>query len=250
MKKLIIVTCYVMFLFLGKVSAQEQEKHSTKDIFSYCNFAKIEDKDGYVNVREKGNAKSKILGTIKSNEVVYILEDLNTEWLDVQYKSENKDKSQYIHRSRLKYINTFEQIPVAKYDDKEATFILRDIYVDIKVKKFNYELNKKHFTETKFKDGFTFIKYKGKEMWGTDGTIPQDYYQSIIVTLGNMKIEIPQKDLEDLFNTSNENVECYYDKTDNSLYLHLANSDGSGSYVVLFKFVNGVYKGRQIEIPF
>ena len=250
MKKIITIICYATFLFIGKTSAQKVEKPSTDGITSFCTFAKIVDKDGYVNVREKANAKSKIIGTIKSSEVVYIFEDLNTEWLDVQYKNENKDKSQYIHRSRLKYINTFEMIPATIYEDKEATFILRDIRVDIKVKKFNYELNKKYFTEIKHKDGFILRKYRGKEMWGTDGTIPKNYYQSIIVTLGNKKIEIPQKDIEDLFNATNEYAECYYDNTDNSLYLHLANSDGSGSYVVLFKFVNGIYMGRQTEIPF
>ena len=217
---------------------------------SYCNFAKIVDKDGFVNVREKGNGNSKIIGKIKSGDVVYIFEDLQTEWLNVDYKDEDNRKfNGYIHRSRIKYINTLENIPSGIDDEKGVNFVLRDIVVEIKTDKFNYELNKKYFSEMQRED-FIVQKYKGKEMWGTDGTIPKTYYKSITVTNGITTTKILQNEIDDLFNPNNNYAECYYDKVDNSFYLHLSNSDGAGSYVALLEIKNGEYVGRQVEIPF
>jgi len=217
------------------------------DITSFCNFAVITDKDGYVNVREKESADSKIIGKIKSGGAVFIFEDLDTDWLNISF-DDNK-KSGYIHRSRIKYIKDFEKIASVDSHDYKAIFHLNNIDIDIQTDDFDYESNKKYFSETA-KEDFTIKKYKGREMWGTDGTIPQSYYQFITVKIGNQEIEIPKKDIEDLFNPNNDYTECYYDKVNNSIYIHLSNSDGSGSYVALFKIENGVYKGRQVEIPF
>ncbi len=222
----------------------ETKTTSEDDITSFCNFAVIVDKDGYVNVREKESTNSKIIGKIKSGEAVFIFEDLDTDWLNVSFDDDKK--SGFIHRSRIKYIKDFETIPAVDYNDEKATFLLSNIDIEILSDKFDYEANKQYFSET----DFPIRKYKGHEMWGTDGTIPQSYYKSITVKIGNQEIKIPKKDIEDLFNPNNMNTECYYDKANNSIYIHLSNSDGAGSYVALFKIENGVYKGRQAEIPF
>lgn len=217
------------------------------NITSFCNFAVIVDKDGYVNVREKEFANSKIVGKIKSGEAVFIFEDLDTDWLNVSF-DDNK-KSGFIHRSRIKYIKDLEKIASVDSHNYKAIFHLNNIDIDIETDDFDYESNKKYFSEIA-KEDYTIQKYKGREMWGTDGTIPKTYYKSITVKIGNQEIEIPEKDIEDLFNPNNDYTECYYDKANNSIYIHLSNSDGAGSYVALFKIENGVYKGRQAEIPF
>ena len=217
------------------------------DITSFCNFAVIVDKDGYANVREKESANSKIIGKIKSGEAVFIFEDLDTDWLNVSFDDDKK--SGFLHRSRIKYIKDLEKIPAVDHDDHMANFQLDEIDIEIDTDKFDYESNKKYFSETA-KENYTIRKYKGHEMWGTDGTIPQSYYRSSTVNIGNQEIKIPGKEIEDLFNVNNDYIECYYDKTNNSVYIHLSNSDGSGSYVALLKIENGVYKGRQVEIPF
>lgn len=269
MKKLLLILV-LSFFFIScenktkKVSEniiterQKREAKKTIDsneisenyIMSFCNFAKIVDKDGYVNVREKGNVSSNVIGKIKSGDVVYIFEDLQTEWLNVDFKDENNRKfNGYIHRSRIKYINTLENIPSVIDDENGVNFILRDIVVEIKTDKFNYEQNKKYFSEMQRED-FVVQKYKGKKMWGTDGTVPKTYYKSITITIGKTTTKILEKEIDDLFNPNNNYAECYFDKIDNSLYLHLSNSDGAGSYVALLEIKNGEYLGRQVEIPF
>ncbi|MDO6676589.1 SH3 domain-containing protein [Tenacibaculum sp. 1_MG-2023] len=62
-------------------------------------FAKIVDKDGYVNMREKSNTTSKILSQIQSGKLVEILEQKDEWWL-VLYDN----KKGYIHKSRLRLV--------------------------------------------------------------------------------------------------------------------------------------------------
>lgn len=87
MKKIIPLFLLLFFLFLvgeGNVLlAGEQklelihtvEKCNYDDILSFCHFAIIVDKDGYLNVREQSGIRSKIIGNAKFGEVVFILDD-------------------------------------------------------------------------------------------------------------------------------------------------------------------------------
>lgn len=232
-----------------KTETIDSKVDSENYMMSFCNFAKIVDKDGYVNLREKGNSNSKIIRKIKSGKVVFIFEELETEWLNVVYKDESDRKiNGYIHHSRIKYINSLESIPSVINNENGVNFILRDIVVEIKTEKFNNKQNKKYYS----KDEQGFDIYKGKFMLGTEGYIDEakTFYKSIIVKIGNYTVNIPENEIEDLFNANNNYTECYFDQTDNSLYLHLLNADGAASYATLFKIQNDKYNGRQVEIPF
>ena len=94
---------------------------------SFAQFAKVIDKDGYVNLRENANSKSKIIGRIKSNENVYISNKVNDDenWSYINYEQKkgavfSKYVSGYIHNSRIKQINSFLLIPSVE-DNQEGT---------------------------------------------------------------------------------------------------------------------------------
>lgn len=216
---------------------------------SFAQFAKIVDKDGYVNVRENGDAKSKITGKINSDEIVYVFEadQPNTDWLNVDY---NEKTGGYIHSSRLKYIESYEKVPPTVRDENKAIFKSGNIKVDIVSEKFNYKENKKSFSSSDYSGQKIEDQYKGQPIWGTDGTIPQTHYQSITVQIGDKKIKIPNKEIENIFNVSNEYTNCYFDRKNDTLYITMLNSDGAGAYVALFKIVKGEYKGRVVKMPF
>ncbi|MGU3375916.1 hypothetical protein [Chryseobacterium sp. M5A1_1a] len=216
---------------------------------SFAQFAKVVDEDGYVNLRENGDPKSKIIGKINSDEIVYVFESdqPNTNWLNIDY---NEKTGGYIHSSRLKYIESYEAISPTVRDENKAVFKSGSIKVDIISEKFNYKENKKFFSSSDYSGQKIEDKYKGQPIWGTDGTIPQTHYQSIIVQIGDKKIKIPNKEIENLFNVSNEYTNCYFDRKNDTLYITMLNSDGAGSYVALFKIVKGEYKGRVLKIPF
>ena len=81
----------------------------------FGDYAVVKDKDGYVNIRAKENVKSKIVGTLPNNTLVYTLfdttddetgEEIFFNWIAV-------DKG-YVHKSRLKKIYEFPSIGKGK----------------------------------------------------------------------------------------------------------------------------------------
>lgn len=206
---------------------------------SFAQFAKVTDKDGYVNVRENADAKSKIVGKINSDEIVYIFES------DPVHKNWANVTNGYIYSSRLKYIQSYQKIPPSVRDANKATFASGNIKVNIVSGKFNFKENEKDFTSTLQGDF-----YKGQQVWGIDGTIPKTHYISITAQIGNKTIQIPAEEIENLFQIDNKSTTCYYDRENDTLYISMNNSEGAGSYVGLFIIEKGQYKKRVLEIPF
>ncbi len=211
-------------------------------------YAKVLDKDGYVNVRKTANTNGDIIGKIKSDELVYIFNKGNEQgdWLIVDYKDESNNLlTGYIHKSRLKPINTYELIPSATDSENEATFILRDIRVNITTEKFDYKANEKYITTHQY-PSYAVQKYKGQEMWGLDGTNPQSHYKSITINIETQQIDIPEKETENLFNPNIDMTACYLDDKTETLYITATNADGAGAYDVLFVIEKGKYKERRM----
>lgn len=204
---------------------------------SFAQFAKIVDKDGFVNVRENADANSKIVGKINSDEIVYIFEPANKNWANVA--------NGYVHSSRVKYIKSYQVVSPIVRDANKAIFKSGNIKVNIASGKFSFTENEKDFTSTLQGDF-----YKEQQVWGLDGTIPKTHYISITAQIGDKTIEIPTKDIENLFQVSNKYTTCYYDRENDTLYISMLNSEGAGTYVALFTIEKGQYKGRTLEIPF
>ncbi|KFF18667.1 SH3 domain-containing protein [Chryseobacterium sp. JM1] len=220
--------------------------------FSLAQFAKIVDKDGYANLRKEADGKSDIVGKINSNEILYIFspED-NKNWLNADYTDKNgKNLSGYIHSSRVKYIESYESVPAVSINENKAVFNSKNITVTIESEPFNYKENKKYFSTTEYKDYKVEDKFKGQQIWGTDGTIPQTHYQSISLKIGGKTIQIPPKEIENLFNINTESAACYFDSEHDTLYINMVNSDGAGGYAVLFTIEKGIFKGKTVIMPF
>ncbi|SKC09152.1 hypothetical protein SAMN05660841_04176 [Sphingobacterium nematocida] len=218
----------------------------------FAQFAKIIDKDGYTNLREKASATSRIVGKINSEEIVYTFHDDEFgNWRIADYRNEKNELiTGYIHKSRLKEIASYEQIPSLLSNRASASFQMKDIQIDIESDDFDYAKHKKDFSISDYGTYSILDRYKGQEMWGTDGTIPQTHYKSIIIQIRNKTIRIPERDIENLFNINNESVGCYYDYEKDCLYIVATNGDGAGGYVVLFKIEKGKYAGKKLEMPF
>lgn len=216
-----------IFLLVSALSVQ----------LSFAQFAKIVDKDGYVNVRENADANSKIIGKLNSDEIVYIFEPDNKNWANVS--------NGYVHNSRLKYIKSYESVPPTVRDANKAIFKSGNIKVNITSGKFNFKENEKDFTSTLDGD-----YYKEQQVWGLDGTIPKTHYLSITAQIGNKTVQIPTKEIENLFQVDNKNTTCYYDRNNDILYISMLNSEGAGTYTGLFIIEKGEYKKRILEIPF
>ncbi|WP_294347466.1 hypothetical protein [Sphingobacterium sp.] len=215
-------------------------------------FAKIIDKDGYVNLRKRATVNSAVVSKIAADEIVYAFADEKFgDWVIVDYTdNHNKSITGYIHHSRIKYIASYKQIPNIFFDEGTAKFVSKDISVQINSDRFDYEKNKGDFSSTQYGEQTVLDKFRGQQVWGTDGEIPTNHYSAIQATIKGRFIQIPTKEIENLFNVNNEFATCYYDDSNDILYITAVNGDGAGGYAVLFEIKKGKYKARVVTMPF
>lgn len=220
--------------------------------YSLAQFAKIADRDGYVNIRKSADAKSAIAGKVNSGEIIYVYDrdESSKNWLMADYPDKTGNLlSGYVYHSRVRYIESFTPVPRVSANQHKAVFASENIKVEITAEPFKYKENKKYFSSSS-REIQTEDLYKGKPAWGTDGTIPQTRYRSVTARIGNHTVEIPSTETENLFNINTEFAECYFDAENETLYISMVNSDGAGGYVVLFRIEKGKYKGKTVIMPF
>lgn len=86
-----------------KIDYQLQDDGVLKEISkSIIGQYEVVDNDGYVNVREKPDGKSKILYTIESGSVIISRSDNGSKWEEVISIEDSNKKGGYIHSSRLR----------------------------------------------------------------------------------------------------------------------------------------------------
>ena len=202
-------------------------------------YAVVKDKDGYVNIRAKENVKSKIVGTLPNNTLVYGFFDKEfnpTNWIEV-------DKG-YVHQSRLKKIFDFRAIE-GKVQGNSIIFDDKDVKVTI---------TKQKFDKTKHK--IIIKKHKYYEELIIDGKIPQgaafipeNHYKSIIVTMKGKNVSIPKSAYDDLYEIFYFSSSIYYDEEAEALYIFVNNGDAGLAYQVCWQIVKDKYITRIIGLP-
>ena len=212
----------------------------------FGDYAVVKDKDGYVNIRAKESVKSKIVGTLPNNTLVY-------EFLDEEFNPSNwvHIDSGYVHKSRLKMISEFPSIGKGKEQGNSITIAGKGISVTITTQKFDKTKHK--ITKKKHKEYSEYI-IDGKRAQGLDGGLflPENHYKSIVVNINGKNVSIPKSAYDDLYQVwvHPYNNEVYYDKEDDVLYIFVRCGDGAFSYKVCWQIVKGEYKTRIIGEPF
>ena len=218
----------------------------------FGDYAVVKDKDGYVNIRAKESVKSKIVGTLPNNTLVYTLfdttedetgEEIFFNWIAV-------DKG-YVHKSRLKKIYEFPSIGKGKEQGNSITIAGKGISVTLTKQPFDKTKHK--ITKKKHKEYSEYI-IDGKRVQGLDNDefLPKDHYKSITVTINGKNVPIPKSAYDDLYEIGiwDTNNFAYYDKEDDVLYIIAHNGNGAFSYKVCWQIVKGEYKTRIIGEPF
>lgn len=229
------INIFLLLLFLSVNTLLAQE------------FAVIADPDGYTNVRKENNAHSQILDKLKNGHLVCIMNPEGN-WWNIDYASNKEElKVGYIYKDRFKFISTFEEIPLLKKSKNEV--ILGKGNFEIKLTDKEFEKEDHRFVYSKdFPD--QVLKIDGKDAWGIDGNIPKREYKSIFIKYKNMRLTLPPKALENLFEPNLESTKINYDRIKDILYISTMNSDGAGSYLVVWKIEKGMYKERFIAYGF
>ena len=201
-------------------------------------YAVVKDKDGYVNIRDKENVKSKIVGTLLNNTLVYGFFDKEynpTNWIEV-------DKG-YVHQSRLKKISDFRAIE-GKVQGNSIIFDDKDVKVTITKQKFD---KTKHKITKKGQGSYEQLIIDGKEIiYGWDGSLAQDHYKSITVTMKGKNVPIPKSAYDDLYEISYFSSSIYYDEEVEALYIYAVNGEAGLAYQVCWQIVKDKYITRII----
>ena len=201
-------------------------------------YAVVKDKDGYVNIRAKESVKSKIVGTLPNNTLVYGFFDKEynpTNWIEV-------DKG-YVHQSRLKKIFDFRAIE-GKVQGNSVVYDDKDVKVTITKQKFD---KTKHKITKKGQGSYEQLIIDGKEIiYGWDGSLAQDHYKSITVTMKGKNVPIPKSAYDDLYEISYFSSSIYYDEEAEALYIYAVNGEAGLAYQVCWQIVKDKYITRII----
>ena len=211
----------------------------------FGDYAVVKDKDGYVNIRAKENVKSKIVGTLPNNTLVY-------EFLDEEFNPSNwvHIDSGYVHKSRLKMISEFPSIGEGKEKETENSITIAGKGISVTITTQKFDKTKHKITKKKHKY-YEELIIDGKRAQGAD-FIPENHYKSIVVNINGKNVSIPKSAYDDLYEVwvYPYNNEVYYDKEDDVLYIFVRCGDGANAYKVCWQIVKGEYKTRIIGEPF
>lgn len=209
-------------------------------------FAIVKDKDNLLNVRENGTTNSKVVDKLQNGHLIYCFDDKGN-WTNIDYTKNKKELNGYVYKDKYLIVSKLPALIKMKETDTFITFKKDSIEVTITQGKFDKKKHKFKF----LKDYPTQIELiDNKKYWGMDGGMPTTQYEKIKIKIGNKIIFLPKTALEGLYQPSIYSAEVNYDKTNNTIYLQTMNSDGAGSYCVIWKIENGVYLERLIVYGF
>lgn len=213
-------------------------------------LAIIKDADGYSNIRKEANIKSKVQDTLANGRLVYILpEETLSNWLSIDYNKGDQSFSGVIHESRIVYLQSMTNFKAVTVNDTLLKLQLNDMSITIKAGNFVKEGKK--IVYEKSEGGYLWVKsIDGKQLWGTDGYMPQNEYRSIQFKSGTNTFTFPKSKFNDLFSVSLSRTRASFDEATNKIYLYADNGDAAGSYTVVWVINKGQIERREIFIGF
>lgn len=215
-------------------------------IFSYAHaqFALVEDKDGYTNIRGKAAISAPVVGRVASGTMVYILEG-EKDWSNVEG---NEGVSGYIHNSRLRKIQSYQKVPVLKETGDSIVFKNDSLQVVIRQASFVPRSGQLTYTTT---DGVRYLSaINSRPFWGTDGGVPTRRYKHLTCYWRGAQVSAPDSVMNDVFEPNLELTHIWYDPHHQRWFIEATNSDGAGGYEIAWMFDQGAYKTRCVLIAF
>jgi hypothetical protein len=206
---------------------------------TFGQFAVIDDKDGFCNVRSEAKSGNNIIDKLQNGKLVYCFDE-ESNWINIDYNNDNKDLNGFIYTGRVKYIENYTRLQKIDEGDDKLTLAGNSIKVTVLLKEFDSAKNKISI----HKKYNVVEKINGKPYWGTDGGMPKTQYKSIAITIDGKHADIPQHALADVFEPNLNSTFASYDDARKILYIYATNGDGAGGYAIIWKIQNGVYNER------
>ena len=215
-------------------------------VTSYGQFAIVSDKDSLLNVREDGTTNSKVVDSLQNGHLIYCFEDKGN-WTNIDYAKNNKELNGYVYKGRYKLISDYPSFTISK--KTETSITLKKDTLQVTITQSNFDKRKHTFKYVK--DYPTQIELiDNKKYWGKDGGMPKTQFEKVIIEVGQKIITLPKSALTGLYEPSIYSTEVNYDKQTDTFYIQTMNSDGAGSYLVIWKVEKGIYKDRFVAYGF
>lgn len=213
---------------------------------SFGQFAIVNGKDNFVNVREDGQQSSKVVDQLQNGHLIYCFETKGN-WANIDYTKKGKEQNGYIYNDRYKLVSSFPALTISK--KTETSITLKKDSVEVTIIQSSFDKKKHKFKYVKdYPNQIELID--NKKYWGKDGGMPTTQFEKIVITVGHKTISLPKTALEGLYEPSIYNAEVNYDKANDTFYIQTMNSDGAGSYLVIWKVEKGIYKDRFVAYGF
>ncbi|MBR7688975.1 SH3 domain-containing protein [Acinetobacter nosocomialis] len=209
---------------------------------SYADFGFIQDKDGYVNVRENSSLSSKVTTKLNNNEIVSCVMDEETN--NFCLVNTSNGVTGFVYKNRINNFSSYTSIKLSQYSREKVIYSNKNIIVEVYAKKV---ISDPKLYKT-FKDEYKY--FNNKKFFGTDGTLPNnDFLQldKIIIKDKDKKIEIGKNDIEQYFFPKNgidsdknelADFKIYY-LNNNIFILNTFNDGGAAAYNIVLNVRNG-----------
>lgn len=247
----ILLTLFVLFLLQTKTFGQ---------------LAIINDKDGYVNIREDRDSKSKIVGRLFTDDIFMVASDSDKdEWWGVFYSVKLNDLEKYkkdyyikngltdgkevyfqgyIHLSRFILIDNLKSVSTKNIKrSKNLVSIINDT-IKLVFKTADFD-KAKHLIKTD-KNGFV-VSIDNKIPKGVYNTIPKTEIVEISLTINDKKVEFPDMYYKDLFEPNLDRINLYKDSNGDLILSMPYNSDGAGAYFAAWLIKKGTILKRYTD---
>ncbi|HAV5001600.1 TPA: SH3 domain-containing protein [Acinetobacter baumannii] len=221
---------------------------------SYADFGFIQDKDGYVNIRENSSLTSKVTSKLNNNEIVSCVMDERVN--NFCLVNASNGVTGFVYKNRINNFSGYTYIKLFQYSKEKAVYNDKNIIVEVYAKKaiLDPKLYKTFKGEYKY--------FNNKKFFGTDGTLPNNDFSQldkIIIKSKDKKIEIGKNDIEQYFFPKNG---IYGDKNEladfkiyclnnNIFILNTFNNGGAAAYNIVLNIKNGklvANKAWKVEI--
>ncbi|MFI8009909.1 SH3 domain-containing protein [Acinetobacter sp. ABJ_C4_1] len=220
----------------------------------HADFGLIQDKDGYVNVRENSSLSSKVTSKLNNNEIVSCVMDEETN--NFCLVNASNGATGFVYKNRINNFSGYTSIKLSQYSREKVIYSDKNIIVEVYAKK---AISDPKLYKT-FKGEYKY--FNDKKFFGTDGTLPNnDFLQldKIIIKDKDKKIEIGKNDIEQYFFPKNgidgdknelADFKIYY--LNNNIYiLNTFNNGGAAAYNIVLNVKNGkvvANKAWKVEI--
>lgn len=209
---------------------------------SYADFGFIQDKDGYVNVRENSSLSSKVTTKLNNNEIVSCVMDEETN--NFCLVNTSNGVTGFVYKNRINNFSSYTSIKLSQYSREKVIYSDKNIIVEVYAKKV---ISDPKLYKT-FKDEYKY--FNNKKFFGTDGTLPNNVFlqlDKIIIKDKDKKIEIGKNDIEQYFFPKNgidsdknelADFKIYY-LNNNIFILNTFNDGGAAAYNIVLNVRNG-----------